>query len=155
MFKQKTCYCTETYESEENYHSDFFQSFTYEDFTYLFDLNNDVTLQLFPTKRLSIFNEDLNEPSMADLFQKLAPISNLYKKVKNGFVRNCKLLTPEKYIRRSFWSNWELQADGDQTNATMQMSSIKTFADSLKDIVKSNTMFLDCGSSYGSLFHCF
>ena len=151
IFHQKECYHTERYEKKGDYESDFFKSFTYEDFTYSFD--DDASLQLFPTERLSIFNEALNEPSMAAIIQNISNISKLHAKVKNGFVRKRKLLTHVDYIRSSFRNNWELQADGDQTNATLQTSSIKRLALELRDkgVVNSNTVFLDCGSSYGSL----
>ena len=151
MFRQKECYHTVRYEEKGDYETDFFESFTYEDFTY--SLDDDVSLQLFPTERLSIFNEAINEQSMAAFLQNLPNISSLRAKVKNGFVRERKLLNYVDYVRSFFLKIWDLQADGDQTNATMQPSSIKQFAEHLKsnNMVDSNTVFLDCGSSYGSL----
>ena len=152
FMQSKKCYHTDRYESDENYYCDFFQSFTYEDFTYSFKEEEDVPLQLFPTNWLSIYNEALNEQSINSLFEKLLSIKKLNAKVKKGFVRERKLFTPTDYIIAWFRRVWELQADGAQTNATIQMSSIEKFAKFLidKGIVTSDTVFLDCGSSYGS-----
>jgi hypothetical protein len=153
IYNEKPSYHTQSYARNGNYEENFFQSFTYEDFTYSLNLEDDVPLQLFPTDRLSIFNEGLsNEPSMDDLFKKLPILQKLHAKVKKGFVMERKLLTPTDYIRRLFLKSWELQADGHQMNATMQMSSIAMFTERLieQGIVAEKTVFLDCGSSYGS-----
>ena len=62
-------------------------------------------------------------------------------------------LGPVEMILKWFKAAWDLQADGDQTNATLCPASTKALTDHLvkEKILEEGQQICDLGSSYGSL----
>ena len=152
MFNEKKCYHTPKYKksSEAVINDDLFQSFNFQDFTYI---KKDSSIELLPTNRLLVYNKAIDDGKINHLILDNVSLEKIRRKVKKGYIATAvRIIDVIQFIRSSFLLGWHLQADGDQTNATLTQASILTMAKELvnKDMIKAGDNFVDFGSSIGS-----
>jgi hypothetical protein len=134
----------------------FFEIFNHLHFKIRYDSTVKYGFLVYPTtllmtiRQCSIFDDAIDELVS---FQK-----NVINKAKcawdeTRFSRVFEDNLPLTYVLSCFKKTWVLQSDGDPTNATLTGASIKLLVQSLFDlgVFSENDIFLDLGSSYGSL----
>jgi len=145
----------------------FFETFRHIHFKYRRNAtrNGRFKYDVLPTSKLYSYNKDAFE-EISIFLDRLIGKKGIFhnqgicNKLKTHF--NKKLLSthtqkPKKdvvsFIRPYFKTAWILQADSNQTNATLTDASIKRLVDHLikKEVLNNKSIFVDCGSSYGSL----
>ena len=140
--------------------TDFFTRFTYKDF--VFKANPDALYgnDILPTPTLRIVDKE-KWNGFLKMFDALMQRKNESSKTVKSFdpsaMKRClegnSRKTFQRAVHSSFKPAWDHQADGDQTNATLQPASIQTLSKAIVaiELEGEQQVFLDLGSSYGSL----
>ena len=142
----------------------FFKTFQHTHFKYKATKtpNKRYCYDVVPTSKLLCCNADAFKcvSTFLDRMSGIFKGNGFANKLKNLFdgQRLSKIKVDEKkdaisIIKSSFKTAWDHQADTYQTNATITGKSIRKLTDHMveKKILLDNSLFLDCGSSYGSL----
>ena len=137
----------------------FNKTFSHTDFKFSKEPGtNTYERRFYPTK--SLFTRGMKGEESMKLFYDQW-IAN--RKNQSSLRRSVDQTLFEKRVNKSIVTNvfiytffkrlWDLQADGDQTNATMTNASLERLVPWLcdKGIIRDKDVFLDIGSSYGSL----
>ena len=148
----------------EHVERDFFDRFSYEDFYYLDDKTTPYGFLLYPTHHLHVLDESkwreiVLEKSRLD--KKFKELEVIHKNFSPTHMIDClhgrSQHRNEKFVYPYFKMAWNLQADGDQTNATLTNTSLNLMISALQenDCLSNRDVIVDIGSSYNSLMWYF
>ena len=162
FFKKRQAYHTNSL-SRELIKTHFFDTFNKDHFRYHQNAEGtSYRLTLIPTDKLYTGNTVLHKAmtETLELLTSLIKGAGAFNKVNSYFnadkmtsIQSKDKLGPVEMILKWFKAAWDLQADGDQTNATLCPASTKALTDHLikENILEEGQQICDLGSSYGSL----
>jgi hypothetical protein len=139
---------------------DFFDRFSHKHFQYSSDISCTYGFLLYPTEHLHVLNQSrwketvIKKQAMDLKFKELQAINKNFSPTNMmDCLKGNSQVSGEKNVNHFFKTAWDLQADGDQTNATLTEGSIKHLVTQLhkKDCLSIKDVILDIGSSYNSL----
>jgi len=102
----------------------------------------------------SKFDEEWRKYNFKDSL--IGSLSNRFRRERfDGYLKVIDMCKDPIYIHnfidKHFKRAWDLQSDGDQTNATLVRGSLIKFSKALVHLLEPNDRIVDLGSSYGSL----
>lgn len=124
------------------------------------NLNPRYQIMLHPTEDLFTSNTSFFDEFRSELksFQNEVASNGIYNLMRIRHHETNVYMTkpaehPAHFIAKVWKFAWDLQADGESTNATLTVASIMCLAKFLlaNNAVENGDAILDCGSSYGSL----
>ena len=168
FLKHRPSYHTKTYDQKQVKH-DFFQTFKHHHFKFTRnDPGSVYEYTVYATEELRTSNLSLHEDYKRNLTNVLSLFGTrgVCTRMKTHLAEEPYFtlvqrdpVRPTKFVASAFRFAWQLQSDGDQTNATLQPQSVENLVDALLSwcddsgnaMFRSEDCIVDFGSSYGSL----